>query len=200
MPQLRRQGVYPTNLPTKKGKSVQPADFAIGGLIGQFERKFKAVFLAQSPQDVLAVFGAQVISAFYGWDAVNGFFANTTGVPAKLYVLSHVNSTTPVQAFQTLNNVDGGGSPKLTFSDGINAYNAQGVLTPYAGFGVNGNRTGITLLNGFRSATKVATTGASNDAFFFSDSPGSFRVGDTIQLNTTGGGAQTIYMKVTAID
>lgn len=200
MPQLRRQGVWPQNLPTKKAKAVTPADFAIAGLIGLFDRHFKQVFVAQGPQDVSDVVGDQGVSAYFGWDAVNGFFANTKGQSAKLYFLSHVNTIGAVQASQTINNSDGSPAPKLTFSDGYNALGQNGVISGVAGYGASGNRTGITIVNGFRAATKVGQTGNANDAFFYSDSPGAFRVGDTIQLNTSGGGAQVIYMKVTAID
>lgn len=168
---LRRLGVWGANLPTKKAKSVQPADFGIGCLIGQFTRGFKQAFMVQSPQDLSDIVGPQENSAYYGWDEVNGFFANTVGAPAKLYVVPHVNTVTPVQATQNVQNQTP--ANLLLLTDGYKGVGA---------WGAGGNRTGFTIVSGFRCQSTVSVAGLTGDAFITVAGPGAFRVGDTIVI------------------
>ena len=181
---LRRLGVWGANLPTKKTKSVQPADFGIGCLVGQFTRGFKQAFLIQSPQELADIVGPQESSAYYGWDEVNGFFANTVGASAKLYVLPHVNTTSPVQASQIIQNLTP--ATLLTLSDGYKGA---------AAYGGGGNRTGVTLTKGWRCDTAVSVAGASPDTFITVYGPGAFRVGDVVMIQSCTGGRT-----VTSID
>lgn len=181
---LRRLGVYGYNQPTKKTKSVQPADFGIGCLIGQFTRGFKQAFLIQSPQELQDIVGNQESSAYYGWDEVNGFFANTAGSPAKLYVLPHVNTTSPASGSAIIQNQTPANLLALT-----SAY--KGVVA----WGVGENRTGTTIVSGVRSTALLSVTTASGDLFLTVAGPGAFRVGDVVTMpGMTNGRA------VTAID
>ena len=41
---LRRLGVYGKNLPAKKTLSVTPADFGIGGMLIECERRYNTTF------------------------------------------------------------------------------------------------------------------------------------------------------------
>ena len=137
---MRTLGVFGANLPTKKTLSVQPADFAIGGLVGKFERKFDKAYSVKSPQEVQDIFGLQVDPAIYGWDAVNGFFSNTVGVNGTLWISSHVGYTgaaiDAIAASQSI--MDSRDSPQAEFTikDG---YIGE------VGYGISGNRTGYTI-------------------------------------------------------
>jgi hypothetical protein len=200
----RQVGVFGANLPTKKSRSVSPADFTIGGMICALERMFKQVFVAQSPNDVAAICGAQVVTpnaslatltgAGFGWDAINGFFANAAGVPAKLYFMSHVNSVSPVSASQIIQNL----TPVtlLTLTDGYNDSQYPGIV----GYGLNGNRTGYTILFGDRVNTTATVGGSVSDTWVTVANPGAFRVGDCIKMIFNGGTPGTIYRLVTSID
>ena len=54
---MRRLGVYGANLPTKKERSVDPADFSIAGLIGYFDRQYNKAFQLRSDIEGKAIFG-----------------------------------------------------------------------------------------------------------------------------------------------
>src|SRR5512137_1182919 len=99
---MRTLGVYGANLPTKSERSVEPADFSKAALIGNFARKFDKAFPFRNTQEALQVLGPQDNPAAYGWDAVNGFFANLRGNPGTLYVLPY-KGTSAVQANVSLN-------------------------------------------------------------------------------------------------
>ena len=81
---IRRLGVYGDNLPTRKTVTVEPSDFLIGGVIGQFERKYAEAMLCNSPTEFAEKFGLHVDSTFYGSDVVKGFFDNLKGASGKL--------------------------------------------------------------------------------------------------------------------
>jgi len=195
MANKRLLGVWGENNPTKKAKSVVSSDMLIGGLVGKFERKFDRAFIVRSPQEVQDIFGLQVDPAMYGWDALNGFFANTIGVQAKLYVVAHVGNTgtaiDAVTANQTLKDTQGAPADVLKLEDSY-----KGEL----GYGVSGNRTGVTVTNGARFSTTILTTGTKDDTFIYVTAIGGIKVGDIIKVVATGGGGATVYKKVTAID
>jgi hypothetical protein len=90
---LRQLGVYGANLPTKKAKTVTASDFLIGGLIGQFERKFDKAFLCHNMTEVQEIFGLDTSSSFYGYEEANLFFQNIVGTSGKIYIKSHVGNT-----------------------------------------------------------------------------------------------------------
>ena len=193
MPTLRRLGVYGANNPTKKSQSVVAADFGIAGLIGKFERKFDVAFACKSPQDVLAIFGQEIDPAMYGWDAVNGFFANAAGVAATLYIASHVGYTgsaiDAVQASQVL--VDGTPATILT---------VKAAYMTNVDYGVNGNRTGVQVERGDRFATSCAVTSNASATSLALTSVAGIRKGDYVKCVCTGSGIGTVWVKVLAVN
>ena len=52
----RKFGVYESLNPTIKSLSVTPSDFSIGGIIGQFERKYLVPFQVRTPKEKLTIF------------------------------------------------------------------------------------------------------------------------------------------------
>ena len=76
---MRRLGVYGDNLPTKSERSVTAADFGIAGLVAKCNRKYYKAFPFRNTNDAQQVMGAQTDAGAYGWDAINGFFANLRG-------------------------------------------------------------------------------------------------------------------------
>lgn len=190
---LRRLGVYGANLPTKKSKIVQASDFAIGGIIGQFERKFDQAFEVQTPEDFKTIFGDHITSTFYGSDAVNGFFDNVSGVDAKLIVVSQVGNTgSAIDAVVADSDVpDGTPEDVLTIEA---AYQEE------LEYGISGNRTGYTVTNGDRFLTACKTANSNTDVFVILDSVSGIRVGDIMKFVGTGGGGATVYKVITIID
>ncbi len=193
MANRRLLGVFGDNLPTKKGLTVNGSDFLVGGIVGFFERKFNTAYVVRSPQEAASIFGQNVDSSSYGWDAVNGFFANVVGVDAKLYISSHVGYTgsaiDAVTASQNLS--DGTPASVLTITD---AYAGD------PGYGVSGNRTGVTVTNGDRFLTTVGTTGTASDTFAILTSVAGVKVGDLMKFTATGGGGAVVWKKITSVD
>lgn len=132
---MRRLGVYGSNLPTKKEKSVDPADFSIAGLIGFFDRQYARPIKCNSDVEAQTIFGGQTNKNYYGWDCLNGFFANLKGQRGSIYVLAPVGTN----ATQASANVIGGGSNIMT------------IKSAYLGedeYGISANRTGYTITKG----------------------------------------------------
>jgi len=191
---MRTLGVFGANLPTKKTLSVQPADFAIAGLVGKFERKFSKAFSVKSPQEVQDIFGYQTDPAMYGWDAVNGFFANTVGVAATLWISSHVGYTgSAIDAVRATLTLMDTGTPTAEFT-------VKDAYIGEPGYGVSGNRTGVTIASVDRFTTTVLTTGAAGDTWVILTSVAGVRIGDIIKAICSGGTPGTIYRKVTSVD
>ena len=190
---LRKLGVHGDNLPTKKSKTVEPSDFLIGGLVGLFERRYKTSFLLNNPEEGKEIFGDQLTSTYYGWDALKGFFDNIVGTDGKIYVKSHVgydgSSYDGVSA--TKNLVDGAAANVLRLDA---AY--KGELE----YGTDGNKTGYTITQGNRFTTAIMTATTKDDAFVYCDSVAGMYVGDIIKVVSTGGGGATVYKVITAID
>jgi hypothetical protein len=191
MPAIRQLGVFGANNPTKKSLSVQAADFAIGGLIGKFERKFNKAFEVKNPQEVLTIFGPQVSASMYGWDAVNGFFQNAKGVGAKLYISSHVGYTgsaiDAVVASQVCPDTMGSPATILTVSA---AYQGDDE------YGISGNRTGIQIELGDRFTTASAAIHTATSTKITMDSVSGIRAGDIIKMVCTGGTPGTVFKSV----
>ena len=74
---LRTFGVRPANLPVKRTITVEEADFLIGGMTIDAERRYNVPFEVSSPEEYAQSFGGQVNANDYGPDAVKGFFDNT---------------------------------------------------------------------------------------------------------------------------
>lgn len=176
---MRRLGVYSENLPTKRERTVVASDFSIGGLVGNFPRKYAKAFQVRSAQEALAIFGGQESQSAYGWDALNGFLANLAGTEGSLYIDSYPGSSSAA-ASVSLNNTDSAAEPILKLSA---AYQTEPELA------LNGNRTGYTVLNGvaFSSAVTTLPTGSGAPARVITlESVVGFKVGDIIKLSKTG--------------
>jgi hypothetical protein len=190
---MRTLGVRGKNLVTKRARSVVPADFAIAGLIGRFERKFDKAFAVGSPQEARDIFGDQLFPAFYGWDGLNGFFSNLAGVYATLYIASHVGWTgsaiDAVAASSMINDRDVG-TPLPTLK-------AEAAYQGEKEYGVSGNRTGYTLTLGARFETKLKAIVSAGAYTAQLDSVAGIRVGDLVHFD---GAAYDEYHKITAID
>jgi len=193
MANRRLLGVHGANLPTKKTRSVVASDFLIGGIVGRFERAFDKAFVGTSPQELQEIFGAHVISGYYGWDAIDGFFANTVGVAAKLYVSSHVGYTgSAIDGITASHNLEDGTPEDVLQID--DAYKGE------LGYGISGNRTGVSVTIGARVTTSILTASLSTDTFVYVTAIASVKVGDILLVVATGGGGATIQKKITAID
>ena len=192
---LRRQGVYGEDAATKKSKNVQPADFLIGGLIGFFERKYTKTFRVRNDIQLKEIFGANIISTYYGWDGAQGFFDCSVGAEASLFVKAHVgNSAGVIDAVVATADLDDQAGPAVSTLQLDAAY--QEVLE----YGISGKRTGYTITNGTRFATETAAANLLSDTFIDCDSVAGIKVGDIISCVATGGGGATVEKKVTGID
>lgn len=186
---LRRLGVYGDNLPTKRQRAIVPADFLIGGIIGQFERKYNRTFKVTTPSEMQEIFGDHVFTGYYGWDAVNGFFANVTGVDATLYVQSYVGNTgSAIDAVVA----------EADLSDGSNTtLKLEAAYQDEPEYGTSGNRTGYQIELGARFATELAATVSTSDTEAELVSVIGVRVGDVMHFTN---GTYDEYHKITEID
>lgn len=190
---MRRLGVYGDNLPTKKSKTVEPADFSVGGIHGLFERKYDTTFLCRNIDEFREIFGDNVISTYYGWDAVQGFFDNLNTIRGKLYVKSQVgNDGAAIDAVVASGTAVDGAAATL--------FNITAAYQEEAEYGTSGNRTGYTIENGDRFTTAIKTAGTKDDTFVIVDSVSDIKVGDIIKVVATAGGGATVYKTVTVID
>lgn len=177
---MRRLGTYGENLATKKVASVTAADFTQAGMIAHCERKFNRAYTVTKTSDAAVIFGLQTDASKYGWDAINGFFANLRGKSGSLSIISPPGSSA-AQATVTVNNQ---ASPT-----------PAGILTIAAGYkeekeyGISGNRTGYTIESGNAFTTAVTTlpsgSGAELKTIVLASVVG-IRVGDVIVLSKTG--------------
>jgi hypothetical protein len=87
---LRKLGVHGKNAPVKATKVVQASPFNIGGVIGQFERKYAQAFLVENPIQELQIFGDFYDSTTYGKDTTKLFWNNLGGNSGQLYIKAHV--------------------------------------------------------------------------------------------------------------
>lgn len=185
---MRRLGVYGDKLPTKKDRSVTPADFSIAGMYGRFPRKFDVPFRFRNTQEAMTVLGPQEDPSAYGWDALNGFFANLGGNQGSIYVASY-KGTGAVQASKSL--PDTQTSPESTLKLSA-AYQGN------AEYGASGKRTGFTLVGGAITSSGVTTlpTGGSPRTAVLYSVVG-IRVGDVVRMHSS---SHDEYHFVTAID
>jgi len=190
---MRRLGVYGDNLPTKKSKVIEPADFTVGGIHGLFERKYNKTFLVNNPSEFSEIFGNNIFPTFYGWDAVQGFFDNLNTVRGKLYIKSHVgNDGTDIDAVVASSTaLDGAGENLLEISA---AYQEEDE------YGTSGNRTAYKIENGTRFTTAIKTATTKDNTYVIVDSVSDIKVGDILKVVSTGGGGATVYKEITEID
>jgi len=173
---MRRLGVYGANLPTKKERSVEPADFSIAGLIGYFDRQYNKPFQLRSDIEGKAIFGDQTNKNAYGWDCLNGFFANLKGASGSIFVLSPVGADA-VQASLALKNGD-----------------SEDILTVKASYqgedeyGVFANRTGVAVEQGAYFETAIS---AYASKVFTVDSCAGLHVGDIVRAHYVGSSTGT---------
>jgi hypothetical protein len=176
---MRRLGVYGDNLPTKKERSVEPADFTIAGLYAKFERKYDRVYRFRNQQEALSVLGDQTNPADYGWDALNGFFANLQGQAGSIYVASY-KGTGAVQA--SVDNIGGTG-----YLSAKAAYQGEPC------YGTAANRIRIAFTRGSAFSTKISVAGTTSTTITVESTAG-LRVGDMLQIGASA------YHKVVSID
>lgn len=217
MPGLRQQGVYGANNPTRKGSSVQPATFAIAGLIGQMARRFDQAFPVTSPTDVQVIFGGQDYSAQFAPDCVDGFFKNLGGQPSTLYIYSAPNCGTgspgaisDTVASMALPDLAAAGQKPVTV---IPAYQT------YSEYGTPGNRTGVrieswasgtagvpvpgttTFPTGYRGFTQLAAITGTTGTTITLNSTLDIAVGDIIALYATAGsGPAYIFTTIVSVN
>jgi len=183
---MRRRGVYGYNLPPRASTVITPADFAIYGAIGRFQRGLTQVVSIQNTTD-LAVKCGDYVAGFYGRYVLDRLLTNLKGTSALGYVSMYVASDA-VQAAVTINDQAGSPNPTLKISA---AY--QGIVDKSA----DGNNTGYTITNGSRATTTigaVASTGVTTLTFA---SVASMVIGDVLQIVS---GGTTHYAKVSAIN
>lgn len=191
MARLRELGVIGKNAPTKKTKSIQASDFAVAGLIGFFERRYKKAFAVNNITEYQTIFGNQINSNWYGADGVTGFFDNSVGVNATLYIKSHVgNDGTLFDAVTATAQLDDQQTVAQKILQLDSAYREE------LEFSDSGNRTGYTITNGSRFLT-TTTSGTHTTTKFFLNSVVGIFVGDIISVGLTGG---TEYGKVTVVN
>lgn len=190
---MRLLGVHAKNAPTKKTLSVTAADFAIGGMIGLFERKFAVPMKINNPSEEIEILGGYVNSNTYGKDVMKTIWDNLAGTRASIYVKSHVgNNGTSIDAVvanKTVNDQGGIPAPTLKFTC---AY--KGI----ADYGAQGNRTAFKITNGNRFSTTLSAVALLTDTFIYVTGLMGIKVGDVIRH--TAAGPTTVYKKVTAID
>lgn len=168
---MRRLGVYGANLPTKKERSVEPADFSIAGLIGYFDRQYNKAFKLRSDIEGKAVFGEQTNKNAYGWDCLNGFFANLKGASGSIYVLSPVG--------------DGAVQAEMSVKDSAGE-NILTVKASYQGedeYGTFANRTGVAVEQGAYFETNISAYSAK---VLTVDSCAGLHVGDIVRAHYVG--------------
>jgi hypothetical protein len=186
---LRKLGVEGKNKPTKKSKVVRPADFNIGGLIGQFERKYKVAFKVTRPEEQREIFGDHINSAWYANDCTNLFWNNMKGQDVELYIKSHVGYD---------GNAFDGVTASATVNDQTNpAFKGESAYKEVLEFGISGNRTGYTIANGNRFSTTLATALVGGESQAVAVSVIGIVKGDIVKFTLDTG---TEYHKITEID
>jgi len=173
---MRRLGVYGANLPTKSERSVVPADFSVAGLYGRFCRKYNRAFRFRNTQEALTVLGPQSDPSSYGWDALNGFFANLSGEQGSVYVAAFPG-VGAVQAFKNVNDQQAAPEPTLKLSA---AYQGEDE------YGAAANRTGFKITGGAAFSSAVGALPSANLKVITLESVTGIRPGDVARLYKTG--------------
>lgn len=193
---FRKVGVHGENIPAKKNLNVLPAQFSIGGLIGKTDRQYDKTYPVKSVEEMAEIFGGQITSGNYLWDTVSGFFANTQGLDATLYVQSYVGYDTVGDAIDAVV----ARREKVDVGADADAYTVQPAYLDELQYGVGGNRIGSKFTQAERVATQAAATVAATGVSIASlDSVQGMVVGDLI-LFKTNTGSDPVYKIIIAID
>lgn len=194
---MKTLGVHAESRPTIKNLIVEPADFLIGGLNCQTERKYDKAFSVRGIKEFQDIFGYDINSSYYGPEEVEGFFSNVSGIDATLYISSYIGNVTGTIDAVIASTIIQNQTPAtlLTIKAGYQT-KSGGALE----YGLSGNRTGVTLTNGARFTTSCLTTGLASDTWIYLTSVSDIKVGDTLKIMLTDGGAATVYKVVTAVD
>ena len=191
---MRKLGVHGKNLPAKRTLSVTAADFAIGGLLIDTERKYNRTYLCTTPEQFNEIFGLQTISTDYGPDAAKGFFDNIVGVDGSVYIQSLLGYTGgAIDAVVAQRD-------KIDVGSDANAYEVQPAFEDEVQYGLAGNRTGTKFIQAERAVTDAsATCAATGQSYAELDSVIKFVVGDIV-LFKTNSGASPVYKKIIQVD
>ncbi len=193
---FRTVGVHGKNLPAKKNLNVLQAQFSIGGLIGKTDRQYNKTYPIKSIEEMAEIFGGQITSGNYLWDAVSGFFSNTQGLDATLYVQSYVGYDTGGDVIDAVV----ASREKADVGADADAYIVQPAYLDELQYGIGGNRIGTKFTQADRVTTQAAGTVAASGVFLAAlDSVQGMVVGDLI-LFKTAAGASPVYKIITAID
>lgn len=186
---LRRLGIFAESRPTKKTQQVVAARFSIGGVIGQFERKYNKVFQVSDAVQAREIFGGDVAS-YYGPDFVRAFFQNVANVSAELWIKSHVGNTgTATDATVA--------SAMIVDALSANTIQMQAAYQEELEYGQSGLRTGRKITRGYRFTTTLAANVAASDTSAQLASVIGIKVGDLVQFDVTGG---PVVKKITVIN
>lgn len=191
---LRTLGVRGENLPAKRTLSVVASDFLIGGLLIDTERKYDKAFKVNNIEEFNEIFGLQINANDYGPDTIKGFFDNSSGVDASLYVQSVIGYTgSAIDAAVASRD-------KIDVGSDADAYVVKAAYEDSLQYGVNGNRIGTKFTQIDRFATQAsAICPATGQSYAELDSVIDVKVGDIILFKTVGG-ASPVYKKVTQVD
>ena len=184
---MRKRGIYGYNLPPRASAVITPADFAIYGAIGRFQRGLVSIVPIQNATDLATKCGGYV-SGYYGRYVLDRLLTNLRGSSALGYVKMFVASDA-VQASASLNDQAGSPAPTLSIKA---AY--QTIVDKSA----DGNNTGYTLTNGARATTTIGADAATAQTTLTLASVAQVVIGDVLQIASSG---PTIhYAKVSAIN
>jgi hypothetical protein len=192
---LRTLGIIGENLPTKSSLSTSPSDFLIGGMIIEAERSYNKAYLVRNMEEFREIFGNQIDSTQYGYDAVKGFFDNIVGTEAKLYVQTHIGyAASAIDAVVASRN-------KADVEATATALVITAAYKTQAEYGASGNRTGTLVTNAIRFITAAsATVAATGVSSAILDSVAGIRVGDMVRFHTGALGAAKVYKIITSVD
>lgn len=182
---MRRAGVFGYTLPPRGNAAVQPANFAIFGIIGRFARGLVSVIDVNNITDVDLKTGSYKLG-YYGRYVLNTLFTNVGGQSVKGYIKCFVASNA-VQAFSTLN--DQLAAATLSIKAAFQTIDDKSA---------DGNQTGYTLINGARFTTTINANASIGATVLTFASVAGLRVGDVLKI--TSAGPVTHYTKISAIN
>jgi len=188
-------GVRGYDLSTRRANSVIPANFGIGGIMAQFQRKYAKAFYVDSPTRFRQIFGSYFSSSAYGPDTIDDFFNNLAGQQGALYVGSYVGNNSGV-----IDAIVAQANAKDT--EGIPA-DVLLIEAAYQGepqYGVDGGNTGYTITAGNRFSTTVTAGGISPQTVLALASVAGIEVGDIVKVTWTGGTPGSGGFTVQSID
>ena len=182
---MRQLGVFGENLPAKKGATIQPADFYVAGILGFFERRYANALSVNDYSDFITKFGNDINSSWYGHAVVSTLLTNKGNAGATVYIQGYVPNDAIVAS--------------KVFKDSSGTNDSVKVEAAYQGeleYGESGNRTAVSITNGYRVSSQVAQAGTSGTKILYLDSVIGFEKNDCIKIET--GTVQ--YNKIDEVD